>query len=255
VPDKPAYQTIVILGAASALAIAYARIRARTGRPRFILAGRDTGRLSVVSNDLIARGAAGDSAVVVGDLGHPDAVAGVLDEIKARAGSIDEVFVSYGVLGEQEALQKSISEVRNILNVDFVSAAMWAEAFAEIFEKQGRGRLVLIGSVAGDRGRRSNYLYGAAKGGLERVAEGMAHRFAQQKDICVTLVKPGFIDTPMTDHMDKGGPLWASPETVARAIVRAVDKKRTRIYAPWIWRYIMLIVRALPAPVIHRTKL
>jgi NAD(P)-dependent dehydrogenase (short-subunit alcohol dehydrogenase family) len=113
----------------------------------------------------------------------------------------------------------------------------------------------VIGSVAGDRGRQSNYLYGATKGGLERICEGMAHRFAAKKAINVTLVKPGFIDTPMTAHLPKGGPLWASPEKIADVMTRAVKARRVRVYAPWFWRYILLIVRTLPVPIMHKTRM
>lgn len=248
-------KTIVILGATSAVAQAYARLRTEQGPVQFILVGRNTQNLAIIRDDLIARGA--DTSVdIAGDLGVPDNVPALFDLVKAKADRVDEVVLAYGILGDQDSLQKDMTAVRTLLDVDFVSAAMWAEAFADLFVTQGSGHLVIIGSVAGDRGRQSNYLYGAAKAGLERMAEGMAHRFAGSAAIHVTLVKPGFIDTPMTDHIPgKGGPLWATPDKIAQVMARAVDKKRVRVYAPWFWRGILLIVRSLPVPIMHKTRM
>jgi len=250
-------KTLVILGATSAVAIAYARhCIEKDGAIRFILAGRDETKTKTVLADLVGRGADETSSVVIGDLGSPDEVERLAGEILASAPAPDEMLLAYGLLGEQKALQASLPETAKLLETNFVSAAMWAEVFAQCFVEKGAGHIVIIGSVAGDRGRQSNYLYGATKGALERVAEGIAHRFAGSKYINVTLVKPGFIDTPMTDHIEgKGGPLWASPEKIAQVTYKAVRKRRVRVYAPWIWRYILLIVRALPVPVMHRTKM
>lgn len=252
-PAQP--RTCVILGAASAVAIAFARQACTSGPVRLVLAGRNTGRLAEILADMQARGASADSFVVTGDLGDPQAVPALAADIIARAGRVDDVLLAYGILGDQTAQQADLAAARTLLDVNFVSAALWCEAFAAHFEAEGRGRLAVIGSVAGDRGRQSNYLYGASKGGLERVCEGMAHRFAGSKEISISLIKPGFIDTPMTDHIEKGGPLWATPETVASIIQRAMDKRRVRVYAPWFWRWIMVIIRSLPIFVMHRTKL
>ena len=206
--------------------------------------------------DLVARGASESSSIVVGDLGDPATVPDLYAKIVGEAGVIDDVLLAYGILGEQSAQQSDMAVLKSLLDINFTSAAMWCEAVAATFEGQGHGRLAVIGSVAGDRGRQSNYLYGATKGALERVCEGMAHRFASNKDITVTIVKPGFIDTPMTDHIDgKGGPLWATPEKVASVIHSAMNKRRVRVYAPWVWRWILLIVRALPVPIMHKTKM
>lgn len=249
-------KTILILGATSAVAVAFARQACKGASPQLILAGRNEARLNEIRTDLIARGASQNSSVVVGDLGDPAAVADLYTKIIADAGVIDDVLLAYGILGEQFAQQSDIATLKSLLDVNLTSAAMWCEAVAATYESQGHGRLAVIGSVAGDRGRQSNYLYGATKAALERICEGMAHRFAGNKDITVTIVKPGFIDTPMTDHIEgKGGPLWATPEKVASVIHRAMDKRRVRVYAPWIWRWILLIIRALPIPIMHKTKM
>ncbi len=248
-------RTLVILGAASAVAIAFARQAVEDGGIRVVLAGRSQGRLDEVLADLVARGGDPGSTLLVGDLGNPDAVPRLFAALMAEAGQIDEVLLAYGVLGEQTLQQSDSGALRRLMEVNLVSAAMWCEAVAGVFEQQGHGRLGVLGSVAGDRGRGSNYLYGATKGGLERICEGMAHRFAAWREISVTLIKPGFIDTPMTAHIKKGGPLWASPEKVAKVARKAMQARRVRVYAPWFWRYILLIVRSLPVPVMHKTKM
>lgn len=249
-------KTILILGATSAVAVAFARQACKGNAPQLILAGRNEDRLNEIRMDLVARGASETSSVIVGDLGDPANVAGLYAKIIDDAGVIDDVLLAYGILGDQSAQQADMKTLRSLIDVNLTSAAMWCEAVAATFEAQGHGRLAVIGSVAGDRGRQSNYLYGATKGALERLCEGMAHRFAGNKDITVTIVKPGFIDTPMTDHIEgKGGPLWATPEKVASVIHLAMNKRRVRVYAPWIWRWILLIVRALPVPVMHKTKM
>ena len=248
-------RTCLILGAASAVAVAFARQTAANGNVKFILAGRDERRLEAIRADLVARGADAGSVVVTGDLGAPDEVALLAGRIFAAAERIDEALLAYGLLGDKHAMQSDISSARTLLDVNFVSATLWCEAMASHFERNGEGRLAVVGSVAGDRGRQSNYLYGATKGGLERVCEGMAHRFAGSGRISITLIKPGFIDTPMTDHLKKGGLLWASPDAIAKVIRRAMNDRRMRVYAPWFWRWIMLVIRAVPVFVIHRTKL
>ena len=246
-------KTLVVLGATSSVAHAYLRLVAAEGVfTRFTLVARNAEKLQTVSDDIAAR-SGGDVHAVEANLGDPKGVEDALARIRDVTPSIDECLLAYGALGEQETLQANMDELRSLLDTNFVSAAIWMEAMAKQFEAQGRGHLVVIGSVAGDRGRQSNYIYGATIAGRERISEGMAHRFAANKQISVTLVKPGFIDTPMTAHIEKSGPLWAKPEQVAAQIRKAVRKKRVRIYTPWFWRFILLIVRVLPIPIFHKT--
>src|SRR5262249_36559014 len=134
------------------------------------------------------------------------------------------------------------AEARTILRVNFTSAAEWCLATADLVEAQGHGSLVVVGSVAGDRGRQSNYIYGAAKGGLGLLVQGLAHRLTRCGGRAV-VVKPGFVDTPMTAGTQKGGPLWAKPEAVAAIIKRAAENSGPVVYAPGFWRWIMLAVR------------
>ncbi|MBY0421041.1 MAG: SDR family NAD(P)-dependent oxidoreductase [Parvularculaceae bacterium] len=245
-------QKIIILGATSAIAGAFARDYAGEGAA-FALAGRDAERLRQVAADLEARGAA-KAAVVACDLSDASGAKAALAAMAATIGGADIVLVAYGALGEQADAEQAIDAARALLDVNFTSAALWSLAAASLLEEQGGGALVALSSVAGDRGRQSNFIYGAAKGGLSIFYQGLAHRMAR-RGVHVVAVKAGFVDTPMTAAFKKG-PLWASPQAVARAARDAIEKKRGPfVYAPSFWRYVMLAIRATPAPVFHRTKL
>ena len=251
-------RTVLVLGATSAIANAYARQRAATGG-RLVLVGRHQERLAAIAADLTARGAA-EVATVATDLADMAGAEARFADMMSRLGPPDEVVLAYGVLGEQSAAQDSAEETRRIIDVNFTSAALWLQLAAKVLTEprhlaDGRFRtLVVIGSVAGDRGRQSNYVYGAAKAGLDAFAEGLAHRL-HRTNVNVVTGKPGFVDTPMTAHLDRSGPLWAQPEAIAGAIDRAVAKGQRIVYAPWFWRPIMTAVRFAPRPLFYKTKL
>ncbi|MFN3522310.1 MAG: SDR family NAD(P)-dependent oxidoreductase [Phenylobacterium sp.] len=245
---------VVILGAASAMAEATARLYAAQGA-RLMLVGRNAERLGVLAADLSARGA---SAVEVEalDLAHPADARAQLADMARRIGGADDVLVFYGVLADQARAETDLAYARQTLQANFASAAEWCLAAADLLQAQGRGALVVVGSVAGDRGRQSNYVYGAAKAGLGVLVQGIAHRLALRGGGArAVLVKPGFVDTPMTAHLPKGGPLWAKPEAIAKVVRRAADRGGAVVYAPWFWRFILLIIRLVPEPVFHKSKL
>jgi len=243
---------VVVLGATSAIAQAYARRRAAAGA-RFALLGRGEERLDAVAADLIARGAASAQAVVI-DLSAIDEIARAVETIHARFGPPREIVVAYGVLGEQAALERDLAAARMALDVNFTSAALWLLAFLRRREAAQPVTCVVIGSVAGDRGRRSNFIYGAAKGGLDIFVQGLAHACAGTPARFV-MVKPGFVDTPMTAAFAKGGLLWSSPERVAADMERAVRRGARVVYSPWFWWPIMAVVRRLPWFVFRRLKI
>jgi decaprenylphospho-beta-D-erythro-pentofuranosid-2-ulose 2-reductase len=251
---KPARsQRVVILGALSAIGEATARLYAAEGA-RLALAGRNAVRLNQVAADLILRGSAHCDVHVL-DLADCDATAEFPRMTAALGGLIDAVFLFYGVLGDQHADECDLARQRRILNVNFNSAVEWCAVAADLLEQQNHGVLVAVTSVAGDRGRRSNYIYGASKAGLTTFVEGVAHRLAPTKARAVA-AKVGFVDTPMTAHVAKETPIWAQPETVARRLKAAADRPSAPvIYAPWFWRFIMLAVRLTPAFIFHRTRL
>jgi short-subunit dehydrogenase len=239
---------VLILGAGSGIAQATARLYA--GERAIIgLAGRNIGRLAGVADDLRARGA---TQVETFDVDFMTAtVPTALTAMADKLGGIDHVILAYGVLGEQALAEKDLAVAQSIIDVNFRSAAAWTLAVAELLERQGRGSLVVLGSVAGDRGRRGNYIYGAAKAGLSTLVEGISHRFRGTGPRAV-IVKPGPTDTAMTAAMTKGGPLWATPEAVAAVVRKAADGGGPVVYAPARWRLIMAIIRMIPAPIFNK---
>ena len=168
-----------------------------------------------------------------------------------KLGGLDHVILAYGVLGEHALAERDLAMAQAMIDVDFRSAATWCLAVAGLLERQGGGSLVVLGSVAGDRGRRSNYIYGAAKAGLATLVEGISHRFRDTGPRAV-LVKPGPTDTPMTAGLIKGGPLLATPEAVAAVVRKAADRGGPVVYAPAYWRLIMLIIRMIPATIFNK---
>jgi NAD(P)-dependent dehydrogenase (short-subunit alcohol dehydrogenase family) len=245
---------IIVLGATSAIGEATSRLYAAEGA-RILLVGRRTDHLSEIAADLKARGAATVDHETQ-DLARPADAESQLAAMAARLGGVDDILIFYGALGDQKRDERDLSSARDILAVNFTSAAEWCLAAANLLESQGKGSLVVVGSVAGDRGRQSNFIYGAAKAGLGVLVEGIAHRMALQgRGVRAVLVKPGFVDTPMTADIKKGGPLWATPEQIATIVRAAADKGGPIVYAPWFWRYILLIVRNVPASIFHKLKL
>jgi len=148
-------------------------------------------------------------------------------------------------LGEQAALERDLAAARAALEVNFTSAALWLLAFLKRRDGAQPLTAIVIGSVAGDRGRRTNFIYGAAKGGLDIFVQGLAHAHAGTP-VRFVMVKPGFVDTPMTAALAKGGPLWSTPDRVAADIERAVRRGARVVYTPWFWQPIMAIIRGLP---------
>ena len=244
---------VVILGGLSAIGEATARLYAMEGA-RLVLAGRNETRLGQVGDDLRARGAAACRLWPI-DLAAADAAAEFAKMVQVLDGNVDAVLLFYGVLGNQREAEQDPAMLRNIIAVNFASAAEWAAAAANQLEKQKGGVLVAVSSVAGDRGRQSNYVYGAAKAGLTTLVEGIAHRLAPSGARAVAL-KLGIVDTPMTANVTKGGLLMAKPYQVARVIKAIADRPgRPVVYVPWFWRWIMLIIRSAPTTIFHKTKL
>lgn len=242
---------IVILGAASAIAEATARLWAAEGA-RFALVARDLGRLETIAANLKTLGAA-ETHVFACDCATVDARE-EFAKIVAALGGVDIALLAYGTLGEQQELETDPKAVADLIRTNFSSAVAWCLEITALLERQRAGVLIAIGSVAGDRGRRSNFIYGACKGGLARLVEGIAHKLAPL-DARAVIVKPGFVDTPMTAGFEKKGLLWAKPEAVAAAIVKAAQEGGPVVYAPPFWRFIMLVIRHLPVVVFNKLNI
>ncbi len=239
---------VLILGAGSGIAQATARLYAGEGAA-IGLAGRNLERLAEIAADLRARGAVQVETFDV-DFAMSEA-SPALALMADKLGGLDHVILAYGILGDQALAERDPVAAQSIIDVNFRSAAGWCLAVADMLQRQGNGSLVVLGSVAGDRGRRSNYVYGAAKAGLATLVEGISHRFAATGPRAV-IVKPGPTDTAMTAAMPKGGPLWATPEAVALVVRKAAERGGPVVYAPARWRLIMAIVRAIPAVIFNK---
>lgn len=245
-------KTIVILGATSAIAIATAREFVKTESCHFILVGRQEQSLLALRDDLIIRKAL-SAHVVLSDFRKVEAAKNCVEEIKKISPKIDVLFVAYGVLGDQKTAYKDSEQTEALIGINFTSQAAYLAAFIPLFESQQFGSIAVISSVAGDRGRQSNFIYGAAKAGMSVYLDGLRHHLYKYKCHVLT-IKPGFIDTPMTAGFKKGA-LWATPEKIAPTIVKAIQKRKTEIYVPGFWRVIMAIIKALPDCVFFKTKL
>ncbi|WP_398478480.1 SDR family NAD(P)-dependent oxidoreductase [Tardiphaga sp.] len=239
---------VLILGAASGIAQAAARLYAGEGAI-IGLAARNENQLGAIAADLRVRGASRVETFEI-DFTAAEATTTLADWV-ARLGGMDHVVLAYGLLGDQSAAEHDAQAAAAIIDVNFRSAALWSLAVADMLESQGRGSLVVLGSVAGDRGRRSNCIYGAAKAGIATLVQGIAHRFSDHGPRAV-IVKPGPTDTAMTAGMTKGGPLWSTPEAVAAIIRKAADRGGPVVYAPGRWWLIMTIIRNIPAVIFNK---
>ena len=245
-----ARQRIIIIGASSAIAEHCARLWAQQPTD-FVLVGRDHQRVDRVADDLRVRSPQSSAQSVVVDFTDAAAIAALAVQTAAE-GTIDIVLIAHGNLPVQSDCEQDLSKSQQALEINGVSPVLFAEAFAAQLQKAGRGTLAIIGSVAGDRGRKTNYVYGAAKGLIDRYAQGLQHRFAGTP-VKVVLIKPGPTATPMTAHLPSHG--LASPEAVAQAIVAAIDKGSPVVYAPARWALIMMIIRHLPRFVFNRLNI
>lgn len=233
---------ILILGATSAIATATARILAAQGHA-LCLAARNAPALRGLADDLRTRGAhkvemTPFDATATGT--HADLVKAAV----VALGGLDTAILAYGSLPDQIAIQDAPERVIAELETNFTSVASLLTILAAQFERQGHGTIVAISSVAGDRGRAVNYVYGSAKAGLTCFLSGLRQRLSS-KGVEVITVKPGLVDTPMTASFHKGA-LWSTPEAVAKGIVRAIESRKTTVYLPGFWRPIMAGIRLIP---------
>ena len=243
---------IFVLGATSAIAQAYARRRA-DGDTGFVLIGRNESRLATLRSDLIARGASSAECFVI-DLGLIEGIEVAAKTLRAQFGEPGEIVIAYGLLGNQFESESNISTARILFDTNFTSAALWTLALLKDRAPSQRLTLIGIGSGAGDRGRARNFIYGAAKAGLNCFLEGLQQKYDGTL-VHIVRVKPGFVDSPMTATMEKGSLLWSSPDRVATDIHRAVLRRRRVVYSPWFWRWIIMCVRVMPWFVFRRLKI
>jgi short-subunit dehydrogenase len=238
----------LIVGATSAIAEATARLLAERGCSLYLV-GRSPERLESIAADLKVRGAGavGYEAMDANDFGAHEAM---LERAIQSLGGLDIVLIAHGTLGKQSASESSVEMTMQELNTHGLSVIALATRIANHFAQQRSGTLAVISSVAGDRGRQSNYVYGSAKALVTAFLSGLRQRL-NKCGVTVLTIKPGFVDTPMTAEFAKGA-LWAKPQQIARGIVDAIDRKRDVVYLPSFWRPIMFIVRAIPERLFKR---
>ncbi|MCB1825971.1 MAG: SDR family oxidoreductase [Candidatus Competibacteraceae bacterium] len=233
---------VLIVGASSAIAEAVARLFAAQGDMLYLV-GRRAEALEAIAADLRVRGAARTQTEVM-DANAIERHAALLDNADTALGGLDTVLIAHGTLSDQTACQKSVALTFQELHTNALSVIALLTLIANRFEAQRSGMIAVISSVAGDRGRQSNYVYGTAKAAVSTFLSGLRQRL-YKSGVQVVTIKPGFVDTPMTREFPKGL-LWAKPEWVARDIVTAMEQGKDVVYTPRFWRVIIWIIKSLP---------
>ena len=247
-PKRQLPMAVLALGATSAIAEATLRVLAERGA-RFFLVARNPEKLQAVAADLHTRGASAVATHIM-DLDNTAAHPAMLAAAAQSLGTIELALLAHGILGDQKEAEASYSAAEATIHTNFLSAVSLITWLANYFEPMRRGTLAVISSVAGDRGRKSNYVYGSSKGALSIFLDGVRSRL-DRAGVQVLTVKPGFVATPMTAHLAQG-PLFARPSQVARGILKAIESRRDVVYLPVFWSGIMLILRAIPRPIFKK---
>jgi short-subunit dehydrogenase len=240
--------SVLIIGGTSAIAQAVAHQLASKG-VHFILWGRSRSRLDIVATDLRVRWGV---TVDVEAFDFNEFAQYEMAFKRAFAREVDLALVCHGTLGDQNLCERDLVTMEQEIRSNLLSAMWFLSLLANYFEQRGRGCIAAISSVAGDRGRRTNYVYGTAKAALSTFLQGLRNRL-YSNGVHVITIKPGFVNTPMTANLKKG-PLFASPEAVARDIVRGIEKGKCIVYTPWFWRWIMLIIKLIPECIFRKLK-
>jgi hypothetical protein len=245
-------KNILIIGATSGIAEAVAR-RYAGENCNFVLVARDASKLEIVAADLGVRGAASVHVFIWDALDTarlPELVAFAWGALP----TVDLALIAHGTLPDQALAQTDLAYALEQFRTNGESAVTCMHALAERFDAQGSGVLAVIGSVAGDRGRGSNYVYGAAKAAVDAFASGLRMRL-HKRGVHVLTIKPGFVATPMTAGLDLPAKLTATADQVAADIHRAVERRRDVLYTPWFWTWIMRIIVAIPQRIFKRLSL
>lgn len=239
---------ILIFGATSAIAKSTARCFA--GRQdQLVLVARNPSQLQIIEKDITVRGAT-SVTTLTSDLTQTDQHPELFRQATQAMGGLDTVLIAHGTLPNQAQCVNSFQDTLQALSVNCLSYLSLLTTAANQFETQKQGTIIAITSVAGDRGRKSNYVYGSAKAAVNAFLEGLRHRL-HGSNVRVITVKPGFVDTPMTAEFEKGL-LWATPDQVGKGIVKAIDKQKEVVYLPGFWQWIMLTINLLPRVLFKR---
>jgi decaprenylphospho-beta-D-erythro-pentofuranosid-2-ulose 2-reductase len=243
---------ILIIGATSAIANSCARIWA-VEKAEFFLVARDQNKLQQVAADLVARGAVLVKTHAI-DLNKFDAHQEAIEASFNALGKIDVALIAHGTLPDQKKCEENVEVALQEFSSNGLSVIAILTLLANKMEKQNFGTIAVISSVAGDRGRGSNYLYGSAKAAVTAFCEGLRARMFKV-GVHVLTIKPGFVNTPMTKDLSLPQLLVAAPEKVAQDICKAIEKKSDSIYTPFFWWGIMTIIKAIPTAIFKKLKL
>lgn len=243
---------VIVVGATSAIAEATARLMAERGYS-FYLVARKVERLSAIASDLYQRGATSVGYAPF-DAEQICAASGILlDAARASMGGVDVILIAHGTLPDQAECIKDANRIFEAFQINVLSVMALATEAANHFSAAGSGSIVVLSSVAGDRGRQSNYVYGAAKGAVSIFLQGLRNRL-HKSGVHVLTVKPGFVDTPMTKEFKKGF-LWSNPVVIAQGIMRGIDGKKDEVYLPGFWRFVMFVICHVPERIFKRLSL
>lgn len=245
-------KNILIIGATSGIAEAVAR-RYAAENARFALVARQADKLDVIAGDLVARGAAG-AGFEIWDANDVSKLPSVIDRAWQSLGRVDVALIAHGTLPDQQRAEHDMVYAVEQFRLNGESAVACMLGLAARFETQGDGVLAVIGSVAGDRGRGSNYLYGSAKAAVDACASGLRARLFK-KGVHLLTIKPGFVATPMTAGLNLPAKLTVAPDHVAHDIQKAIEARKDVLYTPWFWTLIMLIIRLIPGKLFKRLGL
>ena len=241
---------VLIIGATSAIAKASARIYAELGYSLHLIARRED-QLELLASDLLVRGASKVSHSVI-DLNKFAEHKNILDAAFTELGGVDVALICHGSLPDQDKVEKNFKQALKEINTNGVSVISLLTELAPKFIEQRQGTIAVITSVAGDRGRQPNFVYGAAKSLVSTYLQGLRGKLLAH-NVNIVDIRPGLVDSPMTAQFPKG-PLWSSPEQVAQKIVKSIRRGSHTVYAPGYWRIIMLVVSAIPDFVFKRLK-
>ena len=241
--------SVLIIGASSDIAQAVARKYAAQGYD-LLLAGRNLDELELLASDIRIRSNVSVKSLIL-DVLDFESHKTFYESIESKP---EGVVVAVGYLGDQALSQKAFSEAQLIINTNYTGVVSILNIIADDFETRKRGFVIGISSVAGDRGRKSNYQYGSAKAALTAYLSGLRNRL-YASNVHVLTVKPGFVNTQMTQDMDLPEKLTQEPEAVAEDIYKAQLKKRDVLYTKWIWRWIMTVIVFIPELVFKRLSL
>ena len=240
----------IIIGATSAIAHATARLWASEDNALYLVA-RDPDKLEAIAQDLETRGA-GQLETRVMDMLEQQQHQALVEDAVERLGGLDRVLIAHGTLPDQRACEASVDQTRRELEINCLSTISLVTRIASFFESQGSGTIAVITSVAGDRGRQSNYVYGTAKGALSLFLQGLRNRL-YGSNVQVLTIKPGFVDTAMTREVD--GLFWLiTADRAAEIILRKAERGSTTAYVPARWRMVMAVIRSIPSIVFRRLK-